>query len=537
MNARADDRFGSAAPATERSMRGAGIISGNRGAFFGYYRRLACRQPSDGSIALFGGAGSGKSACVYAENELSDYLGCNSITFDPRGELAAIGTLAATMQGYAQYTFNPFGVSWCPQHRTNPLDHLHRDSPTLIADTRKAVMDLLPSTNGKHWWQDDAHEWVVAFMLGVVERDGIASLPSVYRELMAVSGDFDVWTAFFDHLEASRFPEVRRVATIIATAQKSSRGEGFRAPMNTIANTFAFMQEPSIAAALTDPDFSLSVVNNTRAKAKVKIIVPLQHLGLCRGLVRLLLGRPVQDKLRIGGHDPIAVLIDECGQLGHFPSVTDVYSFGRGAKIFGLCAWQEIAQLFDAFGQDGGNAIIGSAQLRVFAGVRTIETAKMVSSMAGTTTLHYDDKQRQNEARHRRQMAAASFLNGGDPVQSLGEMRHHRQMETIQSQTSRPLMTPDEVMSHKGMIAFASGIVEGAIFGEWTPHFLRPELAGKYLANPYHAPDHVTLKSRFGFTRKARVVTEACPPALLHYPQYQGGTWRYVEGHKPKIRR
>mgnify|MGYP000616234931 CR=1 FL=1 len=71
------------------------------------------------------------------------------------------------------------------------------------------------------------------------------------------------------------------------------------------------MQEPAIAEAFSVSDFSLNVVCDRNEKARVKIVIPAQHIGLCSGLIRLLLGRPIQDKFKMGGNHRIAVLIDE----------------------------------------------------------------------------------------------------------------------------------------------------------------------------------------------------------------------------------
>ena len=74
--------YGTAAPATQADLRRAKIIGSKRRPIFGYFNRFPCFQPSDGSIAVWGGAGSGKSASVFMANELID-TGMNTITFDP----------------------------------------------------------------------------------------------------------------------------------------------------------------------------------------------------------------------------------------------------------------------------------------------------------------------------------------------------------------------------------------------------------------------------------------------------------------------
>ena len=119
-NAQYGNDYGNAAPATERDLRRAKIISGGKGAFFGFYSRHALRQPSDAGIVVIGGAGSGKSACIFMMNELVDYQQCNSITFDPRAELTMVSTLAASLMNYEQFSYKPDGYFKCSAAQHKP---------------------------------------------------------------------------------------------------------------------------------------------------------------------------------------------------------------------------------------------------------------------------------------------------------------------------------------------------------------------------------------------------------------------------------
>lgn len=171
-----DLRFGSAFEATLEDLRRAGIVGGG-GAWLGVDEsgRHDLVVPNDGSVAVFGGAGSGKSATLYSTNLLLNSVG-NSITFDPRGELTAVSMLAASLGGYELFTFNPTGMLGFEQHGTNPLDHLMLDSPSLIADAQKVAMDICPASVGSDgkpkWWEADAQDWLTNILLYLVEQDG-----------------------------------------------------------------------------------------------------------------------------------------------------------------------------------------------------------------------------------------------------------------------------------------------------------------------------------------------------------------------------
>ena len=96
-------------------------------------------------------------------------------------------------------------------------------------------------------------------------------------------------------------------------------------------------------------------------------------------------------------------------------------------------------------------------------------------------------------------------------------------------------MTPDEVlaMPEDRQILFISGKNLKPVLAHKYPYFTRRQMAGLYLANPYHPPtDSVPVAARFG-KRRAAVVTEAVPDELAGFPQYRSGTWSYVTGYRP----
>lgn len=535
----ANFRHGSACEAALPALKRAGIVGRSQGAWFGVdaSRQHDLRVQTDGSILVFGGAGSGKSAGIYATNLLTNAVG-NSVTFDPRGELSAISVLAATLAGYEMFTFNPTGRCDLPQHGTRPLDHLTVDSPSLIADTQKAAMDICPATAGSagkpKWWEAEAQDWLTNIILHDAERNGCARLRSVYDLLNSIQGDTDTWRHHLDGMSFSRSLSVRRFSGQIAQLQEDGR-DSFTAPLGTLQNAFRFMQDPRIAAALDGDDFSMGDPCDPKRKIRIQIIIPIEYAELWAPGIRLLIGAAIQAKLRNIEAPRVSIFLDECGQLGPFNSVRELYTFGRGANLFGLCAWQEISQLNKAFGVDGANEIVGSAQFRVFKGVRTIESARLVSDMAGTMTLDYDAEIEQSNARRLKERAVHRMLDGGDFLDVMAEIRHQQLAEGYRQKQARRLYTPDEVLNlpPSQMVAFASGLVEGPIRGHWPMYFEQARLAGKYLPNPHFDADRVRLKTRWG-SKVARIVRERVPERFAHLPQYESGYWSYIEGYYPK---
>ena len=83
----------------------------------------------------------------------------------------------------------------------------------------------------------------------------------------------------------------------------------------------------------------------------------------------------------------------------------------------------------------------------------------------------------------------------------------------------------------------ASGYGIPPFLADKTPYFSMSRYTGLYGPNPYFDGNLQAIKvpSRFGKGRSLRVITEAVPQALADLPQYQNGTWNFIEGHRPNI--
>lgn len=530
-------RFGSAGAAPLGALKRAGLLDG-KGVSFGFDEsmRHELKVPNDGSVALFGGTGCGKSAAAFANILIRGQLPGNFICFSPRGELEAVSILSLSLQGFELYFINHTGMLGHPQHRLNPWDHMLIDSVSLIPDAQKAALDLCPTPEGQKqsWPYEDARRWACDFILYDAERSGCVSLPSLYELICAIQGDLDTWCAYLDQMLCSRFESVRNFASEIMALQKAGK-DSFSAPLGVLKNALAFMRDERLAWTFSGNDFSLQDLGNPNRKMGVFISWPFEYIETQGTAIRNVLGSSIQNKLRNPGGKPVSVLVDEAGQLGRFPSLRELFTFGRGAGLVSnMAAWQEVSQIRAAFGSQA-DEIIGSAQFRVFKGVRTMSSAQMVSAMAGTMTLDYDADKEQSDALRLKQQAAQRMLSGEGFFEAAADIRHYAAAQVHRTKQPREILKPDEVLNlpPNTMVAFASGLVEGPIIGTWINHYERRDFAGLYLNNPHHCED-VSIKTHFG-TKRARVVEESVPESLAHLPQYSSGRWRYVEGYRPNL--
>lgn len=528
-------RFGSAAWSDEDDLRAAGLLD-EPGLQLGYWQNTPLRVEGDAPLVTVGGAGSGKT------RDLLGYVVCGSpgqrmLVLDPRGELGAISQHVHAPYGDYAYHWNPMGLCGLPRDGCTPLDILRLDSPNFHADCKfvtEALVAFTGSDNGKYF-EERARGWIEALIKAEVEAKGFVTLPGLYRVVCIVESDHEAWAAYLEIMLASKIDSVRRTAAEMLTKQQDSPRE-FGSIMGTIYASLNFLDDPTLQAALEQPDFSLKALTDPSQPAKVFLNIPAEYLSIWSPLIRLFFTVTMLYKSRAPESPRVLLLVDEAGQLGRFETLLRAFTFGRGMGVRAWAVFQDTGQIARNFGAPALQGFLGSAQTRQFFGVRDYETARLISNMLGEETLEYDDIHRQAEARRRKRETLQSlFLNDADPIRAAQDYAHHARDETRKTKQSRRLMTPDEILAlpEDRQILFVSGMNLKPILGWKYPYFTRREMAGFYLDNPYHPPGgKVRLKDGFG-SGWADVVTAAVPARYASFPQYRGGTWRYVRGFEP----
>lgn len=529
------NRFGSAAWATERDIRQAGLL-GPSGIQIGYLRQQPLRFESDAPRLSVAGAGAGKMRDLLSM-AVAEAAGSRNFILDPRGEIAAVTIVNFAMAGAHAYCWNPTGLHDLPQHAMQPLDILKIKNSTFHADCKFIAESLIPisgSSSGKYF-ELRAREWGEAFLKMLVERDGEVSFPSLYRTINAIEANTGEWPDILECMLESSMESVRRCAGEMLAKQQDSPRE-FGAIVGELYAYLSFLDDPMLQHALERPRASLSATCDPAQPATWFINVPVDYVSIWAPVLRTMFTVQMLYKSRNPSAPPVNMIIDEAGQLGNFDALLRSFTFGRGAGLRAWALFQDAGQITRNFGPTGLQGYMGSAALRQFFGVRDYETARLVSSMLGQESLEYDDTLRQAQARQAKAHAAMGVLGGSDPFAAAQNYRLHAFEEVHRTKQARALMTPDEIlaMPEDRMIAFVSGKSLGPILGHKYPYYTRPEYSGRFLPNPYHPPhDSVRIPRRWG-SRTVKVITEAVPPKFAQFPQYDAGTWSYIQGYRPR---
>lgn len=527
-------RFGSARWAETHEVQRAGMFSGH-GWPVGYLGGRLLRYASDAPMLTIGGAGTGKLRDVIG-HVFCTLQGGSVLVLDPRGEIAATFLPALAQQGIEAFFWNPFGLHGLPCHSCNPLDPIDPRAPTFHGDctlAARALITVSSKAEGKYFEQR-ASGWVEAILRRLAESRGSVSLKDLMGPVNLIESGARGWPDFLEGMIASSFDDVRRTAGEMLVKQQDSPRE-FGSIMGEIYAGLAVLDDPALQRALAAPEFSMARLCQPGKPVVIFLMAPAEYLRQMAPVLRLLLTAARLHKGRTPGSGRVLMLIDEAAQLGPFPLLMELYTFGRGLGIQTWTFWQGAGQFFENFGPTGAQTFFGSSGLQQIIGVRDYQTAKLISDQLGTETLEFDDTRAQQVAGHQRLQAMQRFVGGGDPLEAAIEMMHYGRLETMRSKQARKMMTEEEVLSLPGneQILFLPGLNLHPLRAKRAPYFSRPEYAGLYLPNPYHPPqDSVQIATRWG-TKRLRVIREPVPGKFASFAQYREGSWAYVEGYKP----
>ncbi len=524
------NRFGSAAWAQKSDVRRAGMFTQKPNALFvGFLGKRPLWYDGAGGVLLIAGARGGK---------LRDFLGynvCSGVCLGPmmildmKGELAAISQNQTKDKKKCIY-WNPQNLHGLPYHRINPVDYINIDNPALVSETKTYLKNKMPLSGapGAIYFESRGQELVEGIILTLVKLNGALTLPDLYRVINLIPSGGDEWLDFGFEMSESGYPISVRVEEEIAASRDNS-SNGFQGILGEIFKAFACLSDPVLMESVSPPyDFSYAQMCDDGQATQVYLMPPAEYIDAWAPVIKDHFVAGMIHKSRKPQAPQQTWVIDECAQLGNFPLVPKLFTYGAGIGIRPVIVLQSSFQM-KALGPDAQNIIISSAAFQIYFAVRDLETARTVSSMIGIQTLIYDDEQQQARAQFAKQQAMRSLLNGGDIFSAGLEYAHHKQLSEMQTKQGRLLRSPDEVLNEEPNKAYIfTDDLPKPLLSDRRAYYEQRFMAGRYHPNPYHPPlDQVQVKTLFGYGWR-KVIKEPVPQAYAHYPQYQSGIWSRI---------
>jgi type IV secretion system protein VirD4 len=320
----------------------------------------------------------------------------------------------------------------------NFLEEVRLGTPHEVADAQN-IAQMLCDPNGKgleDHWQKTSFALLTGLILHVLysgkARGEIANLSDVARALSDPVRPADqLWPAMVDnlHLKTGPHPAVAAAGRDMMDREARERGS----VLSSAKTYLTLFQDPLIAGNTRRSDFrimdlmdherpvSLYIVTRGSDKERLRPLVRLLFTMMARTLMGVPLtfedGQPVMPH-----RHRLLLMLDEFPSLGRMHVIEDALPKCAGYGIKCFLAAQDREQLFGAYGQH--QTITANCHVRIIYAPNERETARWVSDMMGTATIVKQD-----------------VTESGNRLGSLS------QVSRTFHEVSRPLMTPDEIMT------------------------------------------------------------------------------------------
>lgn len=492
-----EDLHGSAHWANGKDIKAMGYLGGKGVYVGGWYdskknQQLYLRHNGPEHILCFAPTRSGKGVGLILPTLLAWEQ--SSVVLDIKGENYALTSGHLKSRGHKTLRFDPsdnIKASAC----FNPLEEIRLDSERAIADVQQiAGMVLDPEGKGlTDYWNKAAFGFFGGTLLHCLiktrhDHDRPASLYDVSVMLEDPDRKGSVKELFGEMLETDHaamlkkiFPDIeselcgelgKAAHVFVASAASGMLAKADKEMAGVVSSAtanLALYRDPVVARNISRCDFRISDLMNHEAPLNLYLVISPADIDRMRPLLRIfmtqLLGRLTEKMEFADGSSKAAykhrllLMLDEFTSLGKLPIVERAIAFMAGYGIKGYFIVQDTKQLNLAYGQD--NALMANCHVRIAYAPNLPETAEYLSKLTGTTTV----------------VMKKFSLSGGKG----GESR-----SASMSETSRPLLTPDECLRLPGaqkdafgqviapgdMLIFTAG--QSPIYGRQILYFLDP---------------------------------------------------------------
>jgi type IV secretion system protein VirD4 len=439
--------YGTAAWASDRALRAAGMLAG-RGLVLGRTLRGALlRLPNYTHVLLVGGTGAGKGIGIIIPNLLT-YLRGSLVVFDVKGDLFATTARWRARMRQRVIRLAPFDGG---TDAFNPLDAIPSDSPLLV-DSARAMAEALVARKGTETdphWNDKAVQVITALLVLVLLRfkgedrnlnavEEIASDP----ELVASAADK---LRDIGGIPARLGNQLKVLFAMREGVELTKEGAGV---MSTVARHLSFLDSNLVAKAVAYSTFDAACL--LKRGTTLYMQIPPEQLEAAKGLLRCWLSTLIR-AIGAGNNDGAEVLflVDEASAAESLPALEEALVRGRSAGVRLLLAYQSDSQVRAAF-PGKPTLLYDNCTTQIYLGASSYETAERISKSLGDFTQLVEGYGSN---------ASSSWQQGSYDPRSQG-INVSRGRSEQYSQSGRALLRPEEILTldDSYLIAFQRGM-------------------------------------------------------------------------------
>ncbi|PZR64564.1 MAG: conjugal transfer protein TraG [Candidatus Eremiobacter antarcticus] len=368
--------------------------------------------------------------------------------------------------------------------RFNPLNEIRIGTDHEVRDVQNiATMIVDPDGKGLNdHWAKTGFSLLVGTILHVLYSEPDKTLRGVAAYL--ADPRFENVNQMFEHmLNAEHDPTSSKgwkdaggVQTsthpVVAQSAKDMLNKADTEKSGVLSTAMSFLtlyRDPIVARNTEVSDFRITDLMSAEKAVSLYIVVPPSDKDRLKPLIRLIINQTVRALAQPLNHvgkrstdsnrRQLLMMIDEFPALGRLDVFQEALAFLAGYGIKAFLISQDLSQLYSAYGRD--EAIMANCNVRIAFAPNKVETAELLSKMAGSATVR-------NPTR--------SYSGS-----RLGTLMH---VATADQEVMRPLLTPDEAMRlpTDDALVFLAG--HAPIYGKKIRYYEDPRFSRRAMIAP-----------------------------------------------------
>jgi len=444
-------------------------------------------------FVMFGPTGSGKSKTFFMSMIRAILNKSSCLVYDPKGELFAQTANSARTIYRLDLNDPTKSDRWnfIPKCRNDPAFACQIAGMMIGIEGRRR-------TNADPFWGDAEQIALTAILLHIAELYGERAIPAFAADfLLFLSGESD--ESFNEAMMNSPSLYAKQAYLAFRQAPIQTRGSiliGLYNKLRPFTLAPARMVTKAPAQGETERDCRLINFSDLRKPGTaVYLVVSEGAADVYKELIATFIGQAVME-MRLDGVNepefPCFVLIDEAYQL-NVSEVKRISGIGRGRGVGLGLGYQDLPQMYDQYGREQANAILGTIMTKIFLPGLDDVTAEYASKQLGDTTIFsktfqdYPGK-KQDNTKYAEQKRALMLPN------EIRQTAAHSEVLII-SDTAPPIRAayPPFAMSNEICLAPKKGLPKETHLGDIDTQFSLSGDAGKVkLTNP----DRASLKEK-----------------------------------------
>lgn len=423
-------------------------------------------------FVMFGPTGSGKSKTFFISMIRAILAESACLVYDPKGELFAQTAKSAKSVFRLDLNDPTKSDRWnfIPKCRNDPAFACQVAGMMIGIESRR-------KTNADPFWGDAEQIALTAILLHIAEVYRERCIPAFAADFLLSLGD-EGNDAFAQAMENSPSLYAKQAYLAFRQAPIQTRGSILIGLYNKL-RPFTLAPARKVTMAPTKEEVeagcrSIDFSDLRKPGTAMYLVVSEGAADIYKEFIATFLGQAVME-MRLDGlnepEHPCFVLIDEAYQL-NVAEVKRISGIGRGRGVGLGLGYQDLPQMYDQYGRERANAILGTVMTKIFLPGLDDVTAEYASKQLGDTTIFsktfqdFPGKKNDNTryAEQRRTLMQASEIR---------QIARHSEV-LIVSDTAPPIRAayPPLAMMRNGCVVTSNGSPRELHLGDIDPLFL-----------------------------------------------------------------